>query len=451
MEHSTYSQYVDTENALQTRSIFWDESIYQAELERIFNRCWLFLCHESQIPEPGDFIRTYMGEDDVIVVRQPDGTVGAFLNACTHRGNKVCQAEWGNTRAFTCSYHGWSYGPDGRLASVPLEKEIYGELDRTRYGLVSVAQVDSYKGLVFGTFDAQAPSLVEYLGDVAWYIDVLTDASPGGIELIGTPFRVNITGNWKLPVENAVGDGYHVTWAHAGAMTVIGEMAMGNAELLGISGNNSGFDPSTTVEVNVGIHTVLTGLDGRSGYVVYDEPGPPLAYIDANREAMAKRTDPYRAHHIYGSEMHIGIFPNVQIIQGLNFIRVIHPKGPGAFEVWTYAMVEKDMPDDVKHIIQRHIQKTFGPAGMLEGDDADFVESITHSARGYATRNLKIFNGQCLGQTREFDGPGVASPGIINEHCQRHFYDQWARSMDAGSTRDMLRETTPELKEAGHG
>ena len=451
-----YRQYVDTENALQTRSIFWDESIYQAELERIFNRCWLFLCHESQIPEPGDFIRTYMGEDDVIVVRQPDGTVGAFLNACTHRGNKVCQAEWGNTRAFTCSYHGWSYGPDGRLASVPLEKEIYGELDRTRYGLVSVAQVDSYKGLVFGTFDAQAPSLVEYLGDVAWYLDTFLDASPGGIELIGTTLRAEITGNWKLPVENAIGDGYHVTWAHAGAMMVIGDLARGSSDLLGIGASNSGLAEDAGIHIAVPPHTTLSSLDGFSGYALYNDPDPVIGYIQGNREQAAQRVGEFRANHIYGSEVHIGVFPNMQFVSGLNILRVIHPKGPGAFEVWSWAIVEKDMPDDVKENIRKHVQKTFGPAGLLEGDDADFVESITHSARGYATRNLKVFNGQCLGRRRDFEGPGDASPGLVNEHCQRAFYQQWGRTMDAPDARAILPDASASgtgggLKEAGHG
>ena len=181
MSRYDYDALVGPQQTLTHRSIFWDRDLYQEELKQIFNRCWLFLCHESQIPNPGDFIRTYMGEDDVIVARGPDGVIRAFLNACMHRGNKVCQAEWGNTRAFTCSYHGWSYATDGSLAAVPLEKEIYGELDRKPLALHPVARVESYKGLVFGTFAADGPNLREYLGDIAWYIDVVTDASPGGM------------------------------------------------------------------------------------------------------------------------------------------------------------------------------------------------------------------------------------------------------------------------------
>jgi len=90
-----YAQLVNRENAQVDRRLFVDEAIYQAELQQIFARSWLFLAHESQIPSPGDFIRTSMGEDDVIVVRQRDGSVKAFLNSCPHRGNRVCMVDAG--------------------------------------------------------------------------------------------------------------------------------------------------------------------------------------------------------------------------------------------------------------------------------------------------------------------------------------------------------------------
>ena len=101
------------------RRIYSDPAIFELEMERIFGRAWLFLCHESQIPEPGDFFQSVMGRDNVLVVRQKDGTVKAMLNTCAHRGNAVCRAEEGNVKSFLCTYHGWSYGIDGRLLGVP--------------------------------------------------------------------------------------------------------------------------------------------------------------------------------------------------------------------------------------------------------------------------------------------------------------------------------------------
>ncbi len=89
------NQLIQQEGAIQDRSIFWDEDIYQKEMEEIFARCWLFLTHESIIPDEGDYQATTMGEDSVVVARQKDGTIKAFVNSCTHRGNAVCFSDGG--------------------------------------------------------------------------------------------------------------------------------------------------------------------------------------------------------------------------------------------------------------------------------------------------------------------------------------------------------------------
>ena len=141
-------QLVDINKGLVDRSVFIDPDIYQQELERIFARCWLLLCHETQIPNPGDFISAYMGEDPVLVTRGQDGVIRAFLNVCRHRGNRVCRADSGNSNAFICAYHGWTYGTDGTLVAVPSLKEAYyDELDTSKWGLVPVAQLDTHRGL----------------------------------------------------------------------------------------------------------------------------------------------------------------------------------------------------------------------------------------------------------------------------------------------------------------
>ena len=210
---------VDNDQGLLSRRIFIEEDIYQQELEQIFARCWLFLCHETQVPNPGDYFTTYMGEDPVLVVRDTAGRVNAFLNVCAHRGNKLCRADSGNAASFICAYHGWAYSNDGKLQAVPnLKDAYYDNLDQSKWGLAPVAQLDIYNGLVFATFDPDAPPLQDYLGDVKWYLDVFFNRREGGVEVVGGVHKWVAPCNWKLPADNFCGDGYHTGWSHLSAV-----------------------------------------------------------------------------------------------------------------------------------------------------------------------------------------------------------------------------------------
>src|SRR5438045_8308612 len=171
---------VDLKAGQISREIFVNEAIYQEELERLFVRAWLFVGHESQIPKPGDFVVSGMGEESVILCRDRAGEVHVFLNSCRHRGMKVCRYDEGNTAVFTCPYHGWSYGNDGRLVGVPYFREAYhSQLDRTQWGLVEVAQLARYKSSVWATWDPSAPRFLESLSEFRRYLDLPLDVSAG--------------------------------------------------------------------------------------------------------------------------------------------------------------------------------------------------------------------------------------------------------------------------------
>ncbi len=422
---------VDFDSGRQAKIIFTDPDIYQLELERIYGRCWLFLAHESQLPEAGDFMRTFMGEDEVLVVRQQDGSVKAFLNFCPHRGNRVCKADWGNQRQFNCAYHGWSFSTDGSLTGVPLEEvAYYNEIDKSKFGLIEVDQVASYKGLIFGCFDPNAPSLSDYLGDMKWWIDIWLDAMPGGSELMGNAQKVVIDANWKLPIENVAGDGYHLGWAHAGAMSV--------STSLGLSGLSVG---NTDVDIQGGLsvaglngHSVLASLDGDtgSGYGFYPDPQPALDYLNANRSVAVERLGELRGNKLWGAQINFTIYPNLQFLPGLNWFRVYHPKGPGRYEQWTWAMAEKDMPQVLKDQILDNQIRTFGPAGLFDNDDGDNLEAITELGRGWRTRQADVYANMAIG--RHFvrhDMPGIIAEGLVCEHNQRWMYRRWQDLMIA--------------------
>ena len=155
-------QLIDLDEGIVSREIYVNEELYAQELERIFRRAWLFVGHESQIPNPGDFVLTRMGEEEVILTRDRKNTIHVFLNSCRHRGMKVCRYDEGNTTVFTCPYHGWSYATDGHLVDVPYYKEAYRKrLDRSQWGLVEVAQLMNYKGTIWATWDATAPPFLD--------------------------------------------------------------------------------------------------------------------------------------------------------------------------------------------------------------------------------------------------------------------------------------------------
>ncbi|MFZ5491744.1 MAG: aromatic ring-hydroxylating oxygenase subunit alpha [Pseudomonadota bacterium] len=417
------NQLVDVAGGVQSKRVFWDQEVYEQELERVFGRCWLFLTHESLIPQPGDFVTAYMGEDKVIVVRQRDGSIKAFLNSCTHRGNQVCHADSGNAKAFTCSYHGWSFGMDGSLAALPLEQSAYyGNFDKAEHGLRQVAKVDSYRGFVFGCFDPQAPALKDYLGEMGWYLDTWMDGT-GGAELVGPPMKSILRCNWKVPAENFIGDGYHVGWTHAAAIKVLGGPLSGLAGNAEIPFDDAGLQVTSRHGHGFGVIWDGVGL-------IHDDPAYRIYATEKQPEVAAKLGD-WRAK-LYMGHWNAGIFPNCSYLYGTNTFKVWNPRGPNEIEVWTWTLVEKAMSPELKREVVKQAIHTFGTAGTLESDDGENMETCTWSNRGPQTRQgtMNAQMGQ-LNDTEHPDLPGIVGKNFIGETSYRGFYRFWAEIMQA--------------------
>lgn len=191
--------------------VYNDKQIFSLEKERLFSRAWLFVAHESEIPQPGDYVVRQVLQDSFIVARDSAGEIRVMFNMCLHRGMQVCRAEMGNASNFRCPYHGWSYRNDGRIIGLPFHQEAYGGdagFNKTGQTLLPAPSVASYNGLIFLSMDPDAKSLEDYLGDFRFYLDFYTKQGPNGLEVRG-PQRWRVKANWKIQPENFAGDMYH--------------------------------------------------------------------------------------------------------------------------------------------------------------------------------------------------------------------------------------------------
>ncbi|MEM1110811.1 MAG: Rieske 2Fe-2S domain-containing protein [Pseudomonadota bacterium] len=401
-----------------SRRCWSDPAVYAAEKKGIFGRAWLFLGHESQIPKPGDFVQAYMCETPVILARGEDGEVYASINSCTHRGLPVCRASRGNTRRFVCPYHNWSYTVSGDLVSIPQESEVNNKPDKSKLGLKPVPRLASWRGLVFGSFDADILPLPDYLGDMRFYLDALFERFPGGIEFMGEPHRWILNANWKLPVENQLGDVNHGAFLHSAivpreAQDVIAELGY---SAVTAPGHGATF---RLMPEDAPAEDVAWGLEGMGGIFGGPEVQEYLREIQARA---AERVGPIRARM---KGLTYGIYPNLSFLWSNTSFKVSHPRGPGKVEYWSWAVVPADAPCAVKRALRTNYSSFFGPGGMLEQEDSEaWMQQYRGSAIDFADDH-KYFYGLGLGE----EGPHSDFPGQVsvtaNEFYARNFFSRW--------------------------
>ncbi|MFI9388792.1 Rieske 2Fe-2S domain-containing protein [Kutzneria sp. NPDC052558] len=430
------------------RPAFTDEAVLNREYEHVFRTSWQLIGFESELTDPGDYLVRRLGNDSVIVARDELGEITVLLNSCSHRGTQLCRASFGNAAHFRCSYHGWTFANDGRLVGVPgLRTHYPSDFRKQRYDLPR-ARAHSYRGFVFATWDEQAPPLVDYLGDLRWYLDAMLDLTGGEWEVYGPPQRSVMKGNWKLVTDNFAGDGYHMQTTHKSAFE------------LGIYGDSLASGTLGAREMDLIAINVATpgGHALRAGYVV--EKGQHLLthgttdpmYLGYPQqlwpEFTAAQTDEQVRFNSHCEVAHGIVFPNAA------FLSVSHDRAIGResdpltkYFVWRthlpisarrteclyWTLVPKGMSEEWKRRSYGFQARSQSAGGMLfEMDDFENFARIDRAISGCvadsAPTDLSL--GLGLGEpVPDFPGPGRAEYSTLSEHNQRGFYRRWAELM----------------------
>jgi salicylate 5-hydroxylase large subunit len=393
---------------------YTDESLYRRELERFFYRAhWCYVGLEAEIPNPGDFKRTAIGERSVLMTRDSSGAIHVVENVCAHRGMRFCRERHGNRQIFTCPYHQWSYAPDGALRNVPLRRgvrqdgQVHGgmpaDFDLAQHGLTTL-KVARRGGVVFASFDPAVEPLEDYLGpEILRWFDRLFDGRK--LVLLGYN-RQRIPGNWKLMQEN-IKDPYHPGLLHTWFVT-FGLWRADNRSQLRMDARHR--------------HAAMISTRGAAGQAAQ------VTQVSSFKESM-KLHDPSFLDIVpepwWGGPTAVmtTIFPSVILQQQVNSVstRHIQPRGPGAFDfVWTHFGFE----DDSAEMTRRRLRQAnlFGPAGFVSADDGEVIEFSQQAFESKPFhRTLAELGGRDVGDTEH----------MVTETLIRGMYRYWREVMEA--------------------
>ena len=396
-------------------SLYTDPAIFAAELRDIWYTTWVFVGHESEVPQPNDYARKKLGLQDVIMTRDRDGQVHLLLNRCAHRGNQVCDDDRGNSSSFRCPYHGWTYRNTGELVGYPYNQG-YGGKGSLDLGLGRVPRVESYRGFVFGSFAPDGPSLREHLGAAAGEIDRLCRLSPEGeVELNAGWLKHRTQANWKLLAENET-DGYHPQFVHG--------------SIFGVTNSPIGAlysDKSSAVTRDLG-----GGHSENDLRPEFRASGEPMRWFGTTAARVPDYVARMREVHGAAAEQimiegapHVMIFPNLFIaeIQVFN----IQPVAVDECVQYSTAVQLTGAPELNKRMISQSIGSV-GPAGMLLADDTEMYERNQRGVQALSPEWLDVRRG--LGRER-IDESGFTVGWATDETGMRGFWRHYRSMMEA--------------------
>jgi p-cumate 2,3-dioxygenase alpha subunit len=365
------------------RAALVDPSIFAAEQERVFERCWLYVGHESEVRAPGDFRTRMVCGRPILFCRDSAAELRVFLNTCRHRGTVVCREAEGNAERHTCFYHGWTYDRDGRLYAVPGQTAYPPSFDKSKLGLLPPARVDNYRGFVFLNFDAGAPALKDYLGRATEYIDLVLDQSPSGrMEVIHGTQEYDIRANWKLLVENSFDD-YHLLSTHATWLDYLKNSGVEmkrpqKGEMLPAHGvgKDLGNGHGTTDNVN------FRGRPVARWIPIYGEAARPE--LERIRAELVSRLGEARATRVADTNRNLLIFPNLVLLDGSSVsVRTFEPLAPDRMRVRAWALGPKEETPAARAIRLDSFLTFYGPGGFATPDDIEALESVQAGLGAY--------------------------------------------------------------------
>lgn len=374
------------------RSIFTDKDLFDLEMKHIFEGNWVYLAHESQVENPGDYYTTTVGRQPVVVTRGKDGELQAMLNTCSHRGATLCRKKRGNKSSFTCPFHGWTFRNDGKLLKARDQKKGgYPETFNTEgsHDLKRLPRFENYRGFLFGSLSDDVLPLQEFLGEVTKVIDSMADQAEDGLEVVRGSSTYTYEGNWKLTAENGA-DGYHVGTVHWNYLSTMGQRDYdkGGTEAVDANSwsNEGGF--YSFENGHMMLWTRLTN--------------PQVRPIFTHEARLKQELGENKADFIVNTTKNLCVYPNLYLMDQFSTqIRVLRPIAYNKTEITIYCWAPKNESAEDRAKRLRQYEDFFNVSGMGTPDD---MEEFRSCQQGYEARGLR-WNDMSRGAQFWIDGP----------------------------------------------
>ena len=405
------------------RSTLTSADLYRREQELIFSRCWIYLGHESEVENPGDFRRRTIAGRPLFFVRGRDGKVRVFLNSCPHRGALICRQDVGSANVLQCFYHAWSFNINGELIGVPGEDAYGPYFDRSELSLKQAPRAESYRGFLFVNFNPYAEDLVTYLAGARDYLDLIVDQSEEGMRVVPGSNKYNTKANWKLLAENSL-DGYHLVPTHQTYVDYIASLGTDD------SGDSMAARPPGRARSLGNGHCVSENIARNGRPIAHWHPlfgedaREPMARV---RQRLVEKYGEERAYRMADTSRNLLIYPNLIINDVVAItIRYFEPVAPDDMDVTAWHIVPREESDTVLETRLDSYLTFLGPGGFATPDDVEALESCQAGFRASELEWSDISRGMLK-----------PAPGTSDELQMRGFWRQWHANMQGFSKTDV--------------